>query len=172
MSILFIFGDFDWKVLQNMIETLGTYKIDDSIFDQNPHHVSNYGVLANFVMEQNEVYRTFSKLHTAVFQIAKNMSEHKASYDESCHQAVYNCVKSFMKASQTAKTTPAVNPRVIKHQLKPKVVKKEDYDLKLVSRKMARDFINYCKAFMKNVTLDRAGLGFHAEALPSLDILE
>jgi len=59
-----------------MIETLGASQIDDNVFNDNPHHASNYGVIANFIMEQNEVYKTFAKLHGVVFQMAKDMSEH------------------------------------------------------------------------------------------------
>jgi hypothetical protein len=166
--------DFYWKVLQDMIETIGKHAPGVEIFEDNPHHMPNYGVVAKFLMDKSTVYSTFCQLHAKVFKVAKEMSEHKTSFEESFNQAIFNIVKSFMKASQPLKpTAPPSKPNVIKVQLKQKVVRKADqFDLKMVSKKMICDVIEFSVKTFKNKTLISAGLGDHIEKLLELDILK
>jgi hypothetical protein len=162
--------------LLGIVNDVGNSSPSDAIYEGNAHHMSNFGILAKFMMEKSTEYNGFVRLHSHVFRLAREMTEHKAKYEESVNQAIFDLVKSLVKAQQAqmpCKPSPTSKPNVIKQNMKVKTVRaKVEFELKIVSKKMMQDFIKFCSKAVKNKVLVEAGLGDHAEPLPQLDILQ
>jgi hypothetical protein len=159
--------------LQSMVEKLGNLAPDSTIFNDNPYHASNYGIVCKAMMDNDLSYVNFCNMHNVLFKLAKDVSEHKSKFEEVYNEAIYGITRSFFKANQKPQTPKATNPQVIKHHVKVKAVRKiEDYNMKLVSKKMMLEVIDYAKKFVKNKLLIAAGLASHIEVLPDLDILQ
>jgi hypothetical protein len=99
---------FLWKVLQEIVVSVGNIAPSSEIYDNNTWHDSNYGILAKFIMGKSDSYSKFESLNSVVYNLAEKISNHKAKFDEAFTQAVFNLTKSFLKSQLTEKVpTPA-----------------------------------------------------------------
>ncbi len=147
---------------------IGAY---DSVFDGTNGHMSNYAMLAKFLMERAPVYQGLSKTTSVIFKLTKVLTEHKAEYEGKLNQAMYELVNSFLTSQQKPAVQKPINPNVIKHTIKPKITRKQDM-AKTISKKMVLDFMSYCGKYNKNQVLLQAGMTEHTEELVELDIMK
>ena len=136
-----------------------------------PMVMSNYAMLAKFLMERAPVYQDLSKTTSVIFNITKVLTEHKAEYEGKLNQAMYELVNSFLASQQKPAVQKPINPNVIKHTIKPKITRKQDM-AKTISKKMVVDFMSYCGKYNKNQVLLQAGMIEHTEELIELDIMK
>ncbi len=160
-----------WKVLKDIIVEVGKIGVNDSVFDSNNSHMSNYNVLAKIIMERAPQYQVLSKTTSDIFKLTKTLTEHKAEYEGKVSQAMYELVNSFLTSQQKPAVQKPINPNVIKHTIKPKITRKQEV-AKTISKKMVLDFMGYCNKYNKNQVLLQAGMTDHTEELAELDILK